>query len=112
MAKKPASKGPQVVSQTLKEWRTANRYTRPAFLNLLGKEGVKVSLRSLVYWEEKVFRPRDKHVVEAIRRVTGGEVKPESFLRSCFVLERGPVTSRLHWSLPAAAVGPGAAATV
>jgi hypothetical protein len=65
---------------TLKEWRLANRYSRPAFLELLEEQGkVKVSLRSLVYWEENTYKPRDAEVFQAIRRVTKGKVRPESF---------------------------------
>lgn len=63
---------PEEAEHPLKKWRRENRYSRPAFLKLLEeREGVKVSLRSLVYWEEGIFRPRDAEVVEAIRRVTG-----------------------------------------
>lgn len=62
----------QKVGRTRADVLGGTLYSRPAFLKLLEEqEGVKVSLRSLVYWVERVFQPRDAEVVETIWRVMG-----------------------------------------
>ena len=66
----------------LTKWRVENRYTKTAFIKMLKDEtGVVISRRSLVYWEAGTHQPRDEKGIQAIRRVTKGKVKPESFLK-------------------------------
>lgn len=65
---------------TLLQWRTDNRYSRPAFLKLLLNEGLSVSVQTLYNWETGRFSPGIADA-EAIRRATGGAVVPESFIR-------------------------------
>ena len=73
---------PKNESHPLTAWREANRYTKTAFIALVKKEtGVVISRRSLVYWEAGTHKPRDPEVIRAIRRVTKGKVRPESFLQ-------------------------------
>lgn len=64
---------------TLKEWLTANRYTYPAFVGLLEKEGVKVTPQAVQKWTLG-HEPR-RAARDAIRKITGGKVKPDSFVR-------------------------------
>lgn len=65
---------------TLREWRKRNRYTLPAFVELLAEQGeVKVTTRTVHKWERGVTEPSIKKL-EAIRRVTEGEVMVGDFL--------------------------------
>ncbi|MDR3620514.1 MAG: helix-turn-helix transcriptional regulator [Paludisphaera borealis] len=65
---------------TLKEWRKKNRYTLPAFVTLLEKDGnVKVTTRTVHNWETGFTEPSIEKL-EAIRLVTEGQVLAGDFL--------------------------------
>jgi transcriptional regulator with XRE-family HTH domain len=66
----------------LEEWREAHCYSRPAFGRLLAKHlGKQVSRQAIAAWETGQAAPTLAKA-EAIRKVTGGKVRPESFLKS------------------------------
>lgn len=65
---------------TLKEWRETNRYTQAAFARLLEEEcGIENIDRSNVWHWENGTKPRMSMRL-CIEEVTGGKVKPASFL--------------------------------
>lgn len=62
----------------LKDWRTANRYSQPAFAKLLlEKEKLKVDRTTVWYWENGTM-PREEALL-AIKKVTRGKVGKSSF---------------------------------
>jgi len=64
----------------LKEWRKANRYTLPAFVELLEEKGeVKVTTRTVHNWETGFTEPSIEKL-EAIRKVTEEQVLAGDFL--------------------------------
>lgn len=66
---------------TLNEWRKANRYSLPAFADLLFKKaGRRITHQTLSNYERGRTVP-DVETADAIRRITGGKVRPDSFLR-------------------------------
>jgi transcriptional regulator with XRE-family HTH domain len=66
----------------LKQWRKANRYTLPAFQKLLFEIGnLEVTIRTLMNWEKGHSLP-SLEKAEAVRKATGGKVRPESFVRT------------------------------
>lgn len=67
--------------KTLNQWRKDNRYTLPAFAKLLREKGeVKVTTRTIHNWEIGFCEP-SLVKADAVKRVTGGEVLPESFIQ-------------------------------
>jgi hypothetical protein len=61
----------------LKQWRKDNRYTLPAFVELLEDKGeVRVTPRTVHNWEIGFCEPSIKKL-EAIRKVTNDQVSPE-----------------------------------
>lgn len=69
----------------LKDWRTENRYTLPGFARFLKKEtGIAVTGRTIHNWETGASSPSLRKA-EAVRQVTRGKVKPESFVRASTV---------------------------
>jgi transcriptional regulator with XRE-family HTH domain len=64
----------------LKDWRTANRYSQSAFGKLLKDIlGKAVSQQAVAAWEDGRAAPTLAKA-EAIKKVTGGKVRPESFI--------------------------------
>jgi transcriptional regulator with XRE-family HTH domain len=64
----------------LKDWRTANCYSQAAFARLLKeKAGVEINRTTVWCWENG-HQPRDA-ALQAIKKVTRGQVKPSSFTR-------------------------------
>jgi hypothetical protein len=73
----------------LKDWRIANRSTKRAFVKLLAEKGqIKVTPRTIHNWETGFSMP-SLAKAEAIRKVTGGKVKPETFMRGVEWNRRG-----------------------
>ncbi len=65
----------------LKEWRIANRYSQSGFGKLLKDIlGKPVSQQAVAAWEDGRAAPTLAKA-EAIKKVTGGKVKPESFVK-------------------------------
>jgi transcriptional regulator with XRE-family HTH domain len=66
---------------TLKEWRITNGLSQAALVKLLNKQkGLKVTQQHVSKWESGT-EPRTRYYL-AINKVTGGKVRPESFLKS------------------------------
>lgn len=73
-------KNPSQHSISLKQWREENCYSQSAFARLLKEKcGLDVDRTAVWYWENGTM-PR-KEALQAIRKITGGKVKPDSFVR-------------------------------
>jgi transcriptional regulator with XRE-family HTH domain len=66
---------------TLKEWRKANRHSMASLAELYTeKTGRPISHQTINNYERGATVP-DVDLAEAIRKITGGKVKPDSFAR-------------------------------